>query len=65
MYGGQAYSAEIIVTTTEDIEKDDKECSLREAVEYLNRGLAKRRLYGLWWRKCYWHHYLKRKRPMY
>lgn len=38
---GQAYSAEIIVTTTEDIEKDDKECSLREAVEYVNRGLAK------------------------
>lgn len=38
---GQAYSADIIVTTTEDIEKDDKECSLREAIEYVNRGLAK------------------------
>lgn len=38
---GQSYSADIIVTTTEDIEKDDKECSLREAVEYVNRGLAK------------------------
>src|SRR5690606_34524898 len=38
---GQAYSADIIVTTTEDIEKDDKECSLREAVGYINRGLAR------------------------
>ena len=38
---GQAYSADIIVTTTEDIENDDKECSLREAVEYINRGLDK------------------------
>ncbi|WP_353141615.1 rhombotarget A [Acinetobacter pragensis] len=33
---GHAYSAEVNVTTTEDIVKDDKECSLREAVEYLN-----------------------------
>lgn len=43
---GQAYSADIIVTTTEDIEKDDKECSLREAVEYINRGLAKEGFMG-------------------
>ena len=38
---GQAYSADITVTTTEDIVKDDEECSLREAIEYVNRGLAK------------------------
>ncbi|ENW23730.1 MULTISPECIES: rhombotarget A [Acinetobacter] len=43
---GQAYSADIIVTTTEDIEKDDKECSLREAVGYINRGLAKEGFMG-------------------
>ncbi|MGE8539181.1 MAG: rhombotarget A, partial [Acinetobacter sp.] len=43
---GQAYSADVIVTTTEDIEKDDKECSLREAVEYINRGLAKEGFMG-------------------
>lgn len=35
-FAGHAYSAEINITTTEDIVKDDKECSLREAVEYLN-----------------------------
>lgn len=35
-FAGHAYSAEIAVTTTEDIVKDDKECSLREAVDYLN-----------------------------
>ena len=38
---GQTYSADITVTTTEDIVKDDEECSLREAIEYVNRGLAK------------------------
>src|SRR5690606_174749 len=43
---GQAYSADIIVTQTEDIEKDDKECSLREAVEYINRGLSKEGFMG-------------------
>lgn len=29
---GHAYSANISVTTTEDVVKDDQECSLREAV---------------------------------
>lgn len=38
---GQAYGADIVVTTTEDIEKDDKECSLREAIEYINREAGK------------------------
>ncbi|MEJ2897800.1 rhombotarget A [Acinetobacter sp. NS-4] len=38
---GHAYSADIIVNTTEDITKDDKECSLREAIEYVNRGMPK------------------------
>lgn len=38
---GQAYSAEIVVTTTEDIVRDDKECSLREAVQYINQGMDK------------------------
>lgn len=38
---GHAYGADIVVTTTEDIVKDDKECSLREAIEYVNRGLVK------------------------
>jgi rhombotarget A family protien len=38
---GHAYSADITVTTTEDLVKDDEECSLREAVEYVNRGLSK------------------------
>lgn len=35
-FAGHAYSAEINITTTEDVVKDDTECSLREAVEYLN-----------------------------
>ncbi len=35
-FAGHAYSAEISITTTEDVVKDDKECSLREAVTYLN-----------------------------
>lgn len=38
---GQAYSAEIKVTITEDITKDDTECSLREAIEYINKGMPK------------------------
>lgn len=38
---GQAWSANIIVTTTEDVVKADNECSLREAVEYVNQGLPK------------------------
>ncbi|MDN5511428.1 rhombotarget A [Acinetobacter sp.] len=38
---GHAYSADIIVNTTEDLTKDDKECSLREAIEYVNRGMPK------------------------
>ncbi len=38
-FAGHAYSADIIVNTTEDTKKDDKECSLREAIEYVNLGL--------------------------
>ncbi|MBL8321932.1 MAG: CSLREA domain-containing protein, partial [Acinetobacter sp.] len=41
-FAGHAYSAEIAVTTTADAVKDDKECSLREAVEYLNLAEADR-----------------------
>lgn len=41
LLAAQAYSAEITVTTTEDISKDDKECSLREAIHYINLGLPK------------------------
>jgi rhombotarget A family protien len=33
------YSANIIVTTTEDVVANDNECSLREAIEYVNKGL--------------------------
>ena len=36
---GQAFSANIEVTTTEDVVKADNECSLREAIEYINKGL--------------------------
>lgn len=36
---GHAYSAEITVTITDDITKDDSECSLREAIEYINKGM--------------------------
>ena len=37
---GHAYSGEIKVTTTEDISKDDTQCSLREAIEYVNRDFV-------------------------
>ena len=43
---GQAYSADIIVTTTEDSLKDDKECSLREAIEYINQGMPEEGYFG-------------------
>ncbi|MHA3891420.1 rhombotarget A [Acinetobacter sp. GXMZU3951] len=43
---GHAYSANISVTTTEDIVKDDQECSLREAVEYINQDLPKAGYFG-------------------
>lgn len=36
---GQVY-ANIVVTTTEDVVKDDQECSIREAVEYVNKYLT-------------------------
>jgi len=45
-FAGHAYSADIIVNTTEDTKKDDKECSLREAIEYVNLGLPKEGFYG-------------------
>ncbi len=48
---GHAYSDNILVTTTEDIVKDDKQCSLREAVEYVNqntpdKGLPEKGYFG-------------------
>ena len=36
---GHAFSASITVTTTEDVVKADDQCSLREAVEYINQGM--------------------------
>lgn len=39
LMAGHAFSAEITVTTTDDVVKDDKECSLREAIEYINKGM--------------------------
>lgn len=36
---GQAFCADLVVTTTEDVVKADSECSLREAIEYINKGL--------------------------
>ncbi|NHC04256.1 rhombotarget A [Acinetobacter sp. 187] len=36
---GQALAADLVVTTTEDVVKADSECSLREAIEYVNQGL--------------------------
>lgn len=36
---GLAHADEIKVTTTEDVVKADNECSLREAIEYINQGL--------------------------
>ncbi len=38
---GQAFSADIIITTTLDNDVDDKECSLREAIHYVNTGMPK------------------------
>lgn len=36
---GHTYSANIIVTTTDDVVKADAACSLREAIEYVNQGM--------------------------
>ncbi|WP_151742739.1 CSLREA domain-containing protein, partial [Acinetobacter sp. TUM15113] len=38
---GYAYSADIQVTTLVDEDKDDAVCSLREAVEFLNKRSQK------------------------
>jgi rhombotarget A family protien len=46
LVAGQTYSADITVTTTEDVSKDDDQCSLREAIEYINRGLDKKGYMG-------------------
>jgi rhombotarget A family protien len=43
---GQAYSADITVTTTEDVVKDDDQCSLREAIDYINKGMSKKGYMG-------------------
>lgn len=36
---GHAFSANITVTTTDDVVKADDQCSLREAIEYINQGM--------------------------
>lgn len=41
-----AYSADIIVTITTDVVKNDNECSLREAIQYVNNGLPEDGYYG-------------------
>ena len=46
LVASHAYSDNIKVTTTEDIVKDDVECSLREAVEYINQGMPEEGYYG-------------------
>lgn len=46
LVAGHAYSDNITVTTTEDIVKDDTQCSLREAVEYVNQGLPEKGYFG-------------------
>lgn len=35
---GHIFAADIIVTTVDDVVKADQECSLREAIEYINKG---------------------------
>ena len=46
LIASQTYSADITVTTTEDMVKDDDQCSLREAIEYINLGLDKKGYMG-------------------
>lgn len=43
---GHAFSANIVVTTTEDVVKADDQCSLREAIEYVNKGMPEAGLNG-------------------
>lgn len=43
---GHAFSANIIVTTTDDVVKDDSQCSLREAIEYVNQGMPEAGYFG-------------------
>lgn len=43
---GHAFSANVIVTTTDDVVKADSECSLREAIEYVNKGKPEAGLNG-------------------
>jgi CSLREA domain-containing protein len=39
LVASHAYSDNIKVTITEDIVKNDTECSLREAIDYINQGM--------------------------
>lgn len=41
-----AFSANVVVTTTEDSVKADDQCSLREAIDYINKGLPEAGLNG-------------------
>lgn len=45
-FTGHAFSANIVVTTTEDVVKADDQCSLREAIEYVNKGMPEAGLNG-------------------
>ncbi|ANF82177.1 rhombotarget A [Acinetobacter sp. NCu2D-2] len=43
---GQTFGADITVTTTLDNDVNDKECSLREAIHYINMGMPKEGYHG-------------------
>ena len=36
---GHTFSANVIVTTVDDVVKADEQCSLREAIQYVNMGM--------------------------
>lgn len=46
LVASHAYSDNIKVTITEDIVKNDTECSLREAIDYINQGMPEAGYYG-------------------
>ena len=49
---GHAYSSNVIVTTTSDTKADDQQCSLREAIEYINLGMPEEGYLGCGGKKC-------------
>ena len=46
LVASHAYSDNIKVTITDDIVKNDTECSLREAIDYINQGMPEAGYYG-------------------